>query len=278
MIYYFENMVLEVVGTLLHADANDVLVASDLHSPEDAQYTLLVIRDSGCKKKLLSILEASEGAPAYQFYFARNDELIYGFPYRAERRFSAFARGQMATPAIGEEICLNLIMECVSTELPPPILYLILTQDNINISKDNGIFFTPIINLAAMDETITERECTVCCARMILHLLEGRKKKELKSCELIRKKCRSNSYSAFSELYRDIRLTAIPAQKTGIRAKIKGFWQRNRDRFFHIFLWLCVLVAIVALIMLISQLVFGDIPMLRLFKDCFETIGTEHMK
>ncbi|MEF9972143.1 MAG: hypothetical protein RR731_07520, partial [Oscillospiraceae bacterium] len=264
MIYYFENMMLEVVSTLLHADNNDVLVAADLNSADSAQYTLLVIRDSDCKKKLLSVLDASEGKAPYQFCFARNNELIYGLPYRAERKFSSFSRAQRSSPAVAEKICLNLIMECVSSEIPQPLLYLVLTQDSVNISKDNGIFFTPVLDLSLLDETITERECTVFCARMILDLLEGRSKKKLKSCELIRKKCRSNSYSAFSELYRDIRLTAIPEQKTGFKAKIRGVWRRNRDRIFHIFLWLCVLVVIVALIMLISQLIFGDIPLLRL--------------
>ncbi|MEG0779408.1 MAG: hypothetical protein RR426_02295, partial [Oscillospiraceae bacterium] len=87
----------------------------------------------------------------------------------------------------------------------------------------------------------------------------------------------SNSYSAFSELYRDIRLTAIPSQKTGFWARLRGIWWRNRDRLFHLFLALCVPLVILALVMLVSQLIFGDIPLLRLFRHCFEMIGTESM-
>ncbi|MEG1682284.1 MAG: hypothetical protein RRY95_00850 [Oscillospiraceae bacterium] len=277
MTFYFENMELEEVGILLHGRVNDVLVCCDLRSPAAAQYTLLTIRDSDCKKKLLSVLEKTRGERPDWFCFARNEVLIYGFPYRPERKFSAFARGQLATPAIGEAICFNLIMACVSSPLPFPLLYLVLAGDGVNLTRDNDIFFTPVLDLALLDENISEKDCTRYCARMLITLLEESSKKRLKSGELLRRKCDSNSYSAFSELYRDIRLTAIPAEKTGFWARFRGFWRRNRDRLFHLFLALCVPLVILALVMLVSQLIFGDIPLLRLFRHCFEMIGTESM-
>lgn len=278
MVYTHNDMVLETVATQFSGKANDVLVCRDRNSPIGAQYTLIVIRDRDCIKKLLPVLEAQEAKSPFLFNFAQNDELIYGFPFQPERRFSAFARGQMLTPVLGETICTNLVMECISSTLPPPLLYLALTQNNVNITKDNYIFFTPVFDLSELDPEITETECTICCAKLILELLEGGTKKKLKSCELIRKKCQSNSYSAFPELYRDIKLTAMPGKKPGIKTRLKGFWLRSKDNLFRLLLVVCIVAVVIALIMLISQIIFGDIPLLRLFKNCFEFIGTERLK
>ncbi len=278
MVYSANNMMLEVVATLFSGKANDVVVCRDRNSPIGAQYTLIIIRDRDCIKTLLSILEASNSKSPHLFNFAQNDELIYGFPYQQERRFSSFARGQMQTPVLGETICTSLVMECIASALPSPLLYLALTQDNVNITTDNSIFFTPIFDLSRLDPNISETECTVYCAKLILELLEGGTKKKLKSCELIRKKCRSNSYSSFPELYRDIKLTAMPGKKQGIKARIKGVWLRSKDNLFRLLLGLCIVAVVIALVMLISQIIFGDIPLLRLFKNCFEFIGTEHLK
>lgn len=110
--------------------------------------------------------------------------------------------------------------------------------------------------------------------------LKGEKKKKkklLQSCELIEKKCRSRSYSSLAELYRDIQLTALPEKKATLKQRLKGVWIRNRDRIFRVLLVVCAIVLIVALIMLISQILFGDIPLLRLFRHCFDTIGTEQL-
>lgn len=278
MVYYVDDMVLEVVATLFSGKVNDVVVSRDNRSPVGAQYTLLVIRDHDYIKTLLRIWDSSPLPPPYLFDFAQNDELIYGFNYKPERKFSTFARGQITSPILGESISTNLIMECLTTAFPPQILYLILTQDNVQITKDNSIYFSPVLDLSPLDPELTETACTVCCATMILDFLGGGTKKKLRSSELILKKCRSNSYSSFPELYRDIKLTALSDQKQGIKARLKGFWLRNKDRFFHLLLTLCVIAAVAALIMLISQFIFGDIPLLRLFKHCFDVIGTEHLK
>lgn len=278
MVYYVDDMILEVVATLFSGSSNDILVCKDRRSPVGARYTLLVIRDKSLVKTFISITEGKGKSSFFLKSFARNDELIYCFQYQEERRFSAFARGQMTNPAKGGEICARLVMECASSTFPSPLLYLILTQDKVHITRDNRIYFTPDFDLSQLDPEKTEADCTIRCAEIILELLEGNGAKKSGSCELIRKKCRSNSYTSFPELYRDIRLTAMPGEKLSIKQRLKALWQRKKDSLFNFLLVLCTIAVIAAFIMLISQIIFGDIPLLRLFENCFDYIGTEQLK
>ena len=339
IIYYKDDMELKVVAAPYRGPANDTYICRDLRSATGARYVLIAIHDRECEKKLLTVL--AQGKNPSSFSFARNDEMIYGFPYREPRRFTAFASHQALTGFQREQTALTLVMACIASELPSPLLYLLLTQDGISITKENEIFFTPPYDLSQLDTEADETACTVRCAELVRELLsptpetpvflprqplperkrrffrrrakapeteaqpeeipvrtekpdrqaraerkaekrrqkreKKNRKKLLQSCELIEKKCRSRSYSSLAELYRDIQLTALPEKKPTFGQRIKGFWVRNRDRIFHILLVLCTIAVIIAVIMLISQLIFGDVPLLRLFRHCFYQIGTESL-
>lgn len=277
MTYSTDDMELQVIATCLAGSVNDVVVCRNLRSSIDERYTLLVVHDRSCVKELLAILDSAGTERPYLFCFAQNEAMIFAFPYRTERKFSTFAHGQILTPSTGEAICVNLIMACISSHFPPPLLYLILTQDNLHITKENDIYFSQILDLSLLDASKTETDCTVRCAEIIIELLGSVTKKRLRSHELVRRKCRNRSYSYFTELYRDIRLTAIPEKQLGIKDRLRGLWLRSRDKLFRLLLVICVFAAVAALIMLISQIVSGDIPLLRLFKHCFDIIGTEHL-
>ena len=70
----------------------------------------------------------------------------------------------------------------------------------------------------------------------------------------------------------------MPAEKTGILVRIKSFFMRNADLLFGILFWLCVILGIVALVILLSHIVWGDVPILRLFVNTFKNIGTESLQ
>ena len=101
--------------------------------------------------------------------------------------------------------------------------------------------------------------------------------RKLKSFELIRKKTGKNAYTGFPELYQDIKVTALPQMKPSLKSRFRFFWNNNRDRLFRILLVLCILLVIAALVILASQLIFGDVPLLRLFRHTFDVIGTENL-
>ncbi len=283
MIYQGGNLVLDTIWEVRKGAVNDVYVCRDLNSSVDMRYTLLVVHDRDCIKRLLAILEESDRGmaqqPAMLTSFAHGEDMCFAFPYRPERRLSAFAHGQMTSLKVREDICINLVMECLSSPLPYPLLYLVLTQDNVHLNQDNGVYFTHFLDLSQLDEANGEGACVACCAQMLLELLEGgnKRRRKLNSYELIRKKTVKNAYSAFPELYRDIKVTALPDRRQSLKDRLKAFWLRNKDRIFRLLLILCVIAVVLAVVMLISQLIFGNIPLLRLFERCFEQIGTEHL-
>ncbi len=282
MVYYAQGMELEVVSEAFRGPVNDVLVCRDRLSASGSLYTLLAVHDRECARNLLAVLENSEavGESPCLLRFSQNETLLFVFLYREERKFSAFARGQAVTPALGESICVNLVMECLSSGLPWPLLYLVLSQDGVQIAKDNTVYFTMLLDLADLDPERSEKNCVSCCARLLLELLEPaarRRRKRLKSYELIHRKSAKNVYNGFPELYQDIKVTALPAKKTSLKTKAGVFWQDHRDGLFRLLLVLCVLLVVMAAVMLISHLLFGEIPLLRLFQNRFDVIGTENL-
>ena len=98
------------------------------------------------------------------------------------------------------------------------------------------------------------------------------------SYELISRKTENNSYNSFTELYRDLRIAAMPMEKHGIFLRIRSFFHRNADRLFGILFWVCVILGIIALIILLTHVVWGDIPFFRLFVNNFKNIGTESLQ
>ena len=72
-------------------------------------------------------------------------------------------------------------------------------------------------------------------------------------------------------------MTALPRVKPSLKSTFRVFWQNNRDRLFRLLMVLCILLAIAAVVILVSQLIFGDVPLLRLFRHTFDVIGTENL-
>lgn len=282
MVYHAGDMLLDPVGELLRSTVNDVLICRDLRSPVGRCYLLLLVKDRLTVRQLLAVFQASDRVSLpetepYLLRFTENEQMGFVFPHREGRRLSTFASSQGITPFLRESICIHLVMECLSCPLPYPLLYLLLTQDGVHLSRDNTVYLLPALDLKELDPKKGESACASACAWLLLELLEGGGRRPLKSYLLIRKKISKHAYGGFPELYHDIKLTAIPETKTGLRTRLKGFWRRNRDRLFHIFLVLCVALTVVAALCLISQLIFGDIPFLRLFERAFEVIGTERL-
>ena len=285
MVYYARNMELEVISQVFHGSVNDVAVCRDRLSASGTLYTLLAVHDRECARKLLTVMEDGQrsGESACLLQFSQNETMLFLFPYREERKFSAFAAGQMTSPEAGEAICINLVMECLSTSLPWPLLYLVLEQDCVQITKDNTVYFTLILDLKDLEPARTERNCVSSCARLLLDLLAGPvaggggRRRKLKSFELIRKKTATNAYPGFPELYQDIKVTALPQMKPSLKSRFRIFWNNNRDRLFRVLLVLCFLLVIAAVVVLLSQLIFGDVPLLRLFRHTFDVIGTENL-
>jgi hypothetical protein len=280
MIFYAGNMVLEPVRDVFDGPENSVSICRDLQSPIEARYTLLVVKDRNIAKNLVAIFENSErvlpeGVTPYVACFTQNALLCYLFDYREERKITLFAPGQITSSKDWEFVCVNLVLECLSSHIPFPLLALSLEPDNVHLEKDGTVFLTPYYDLSRLSEDNDEAVCARRCAELMLSLIETRGR--LKSAELMRKKLAKNAFRSLPELYRDIKVTEIPEKKK-FRERLRGFRRRNNDRVFSVLLVVCVAVAVFALVVLISQLLFGNIPILRIFERCFDAIGTRSLR
>ncbi|MDR1322138.1 MAG: hypothetical protein LBK56_12035 [Gracilibacteraceae bacterium] len=280
MIFYAGDMVLEPVREVFTGPDNAVFVCRNSRSPVDAFYTLLTVNNKKTAKKLVTVFEnsrraAADGARPYIACFAQNTLLCYVFDYHEERRLDLFAPGQILTARDWETVSVGLVLTCLSSPLPFPLLALALKQKHIHLRKDGTVFFAPYFDLADLSEENGEAVCACLCADMLLSLFSLRG--HLKSAELMRKKLVHNSFRSLPELYHDIKITEIP-QKRNIKEKAGGLWRRNKDRFFAVLLAASAAAAVFALTVLVSQLIFGEVPVFRLFEKCFDIIGERSLR
>jgi len=271
-------MLLQPIHETLRGPQNDVLVCCDLYSPIEARYTVWVVHDRSCVKKLLHIFESAprellEGESPFAKQFADGEDMLFLFPYQSPRELMRFAFGQMPNVQARERISIDLVMACISSPMPFPLLCQMIEQDCMNIASDGSIYFTYDVDLSLVNENDGEAFCTDLCVNRVLQLLERNEK--LKSMRLLHKKLEKAAYQSLTELYRDIRLTLMPEKKPSLWIRLKGLWYRNKDRWFRWLLIFSIIIVILTLFLLLSQLIFGDVPLLRLLEHSMDVIGTE---
>ena len=268
-----------VVSTLFEGEANCCYMARLSDDMDGRSFTIVAVKDHDAIRTLMeaeSKVSSLEDTPMVDAFSYGNDYLIV-FPYRQARPLKDFFVGEALTLHEVEEIGTNLLLACISAGLPFPFFYLMLDQGQINLSKDGGIYFGFVIDMKDLDIRKTERDCTVKCAQILRGLLATKEMEKNISYELISRKSENNSYSSFTELYRDLQIAAMPVVKKGLIIRIKSFFVRNADLLFGILFWICVILGIIALVLLLSHIVWGDVPILRLFINTFKIIGTESL-
>jgi len=268
-----------VVSTLLDGEANCCYVARLTDDMGGRSFSIIAVKDHDAIRMLMEAESKIEDLKNSQLVdaFSYGNDYILVFPYRQERPLSSFFVGESMTLSEIEDIGTNLLLACMTVSLPFPILYLMLEQGQINLSKDGGIFLSFNIDLKYLDLKRTERDCTVKCAQILREMLSTKADEKNISYELLSRKSENNSYNTFTELYRDLRIAAMPVEKRGLLVRIKSFFHRNADLLFGILFWVCLILGIVALILLLSHVVWGNVPIIRWFINTFKIIGTESM-
>ena len=282
MIYESENAKYEVLSTVLSTEDFDVLICDDLSGEKRSKYTVFLVRSHELIKRLLVMFDVNatpDGSNGVMIEsFSTGKDHFFVFPYRQERALDSFFVGEGMGINQCESICCNVILACITSGIPYPLLYLVLKHRMVNISRDDSIYFSYNVDLSELDEKIGERECVVCCAEILTNLLEKASFEKAISYQILVKKSANKSYTQFIELYRDVRIASAPEGKIGLLKRIKKFFSRHSDLFFRILFVMCTIVAIVALVMLVSNLFFGDQPWLRIFYNNFKVIGTQSLE
>jgi len=275
MIYKIGDMSLNCIREVFRCEADNVSVCRDINSSAGTCYTLLTIKDHELAKEIIASFD--KAGKHFLATAPHADGFLILFPYKPERELSQFYIGSLFSNEECEKICVNLIMECMTADIPYPLLYLILDQNQINLEKDCSIHFSYGLDLSEYDSSIGERECANKCAQIVFKLIEPKQQAKAMSYALMSKKVLRESYRRFPEIFHDVKITTEAEAKSGIIKRAKAFLSRNIGRFFKLFIILCGILTVVVLLMLITQLIVGDISFFRLFDNPFEEIGTESM-
>lgn len=271
MIYRSGSRRLQELGIILRGKANDAVLCRDLQS--GGLYTVLTVKEHGTVKKLLELYGAQQDR-----FLLLSGNGGYGavFSYAEERRLSRFYV-EDGTPADCEKICLNLTAACMSCQIPWPLLYLILDQGQIHLRRDNSVELGYAVDLEELDTALTQEACVMRCAVIVRDLFKNRRRRMESAYPLLQKKIPRRGYREFRDLYADLKMAAY-RPKAGrlrrLRMKISCLWEQKLIR--PVMAVSCVLTGIV-LVMLLSDLLWGDIPLLRLFTGGLRMIGTESL-
>lgn len=277
MVYQIKNMLLNVTQELSKGDVNDVVICQDLSAVTKIFYTVLIIKKHEVAKRLLKIYEKADSERTYVTKGTYKDNYLMVYPYDEERRLKNFFGTGIYNLVECEKLCSEIVIECVTSKIPYPIMYLQLLQNRINISRYREIYFSYTLDLKELSETIGEKECVTICAKTIFSLLDKVMDEDNVSYTLIKKKIKREGYTQFIDLYKDIQAATLTLERRNIGVRVKAFFEKNRERIFRTVLVICLTVGFIALIMLLSQLIFGDIVFYRFFINTFKKIGTESL-
>ena len=279
MIYQVGEMVLQKTQDVFQGKVNDVIVCRDMAGDGDNFYTVLVVHDRTIAKKLMELFhEKEESAQRTLLHnFVWKDSYLMVFEYVRERALERFFSSEIIGLRECEEMALNLTMECLACGIPYPILFLILKQGQIHISKEQRIHLGYHVDLEEFSMSIGEKDCATLCAKIIFGYIEEMHSAKATSYKLLEKKIWKGGYDRFTQLYKDLKMASLPLNREGLLRKIRKFFRHNQDRIFFLLMMTCIILGMLALIMILSQLFFADVPFFRLFINPFKQIGTESL-
>ena len=159
------NMRLQVLSTRLIGKVNDCYICKDLASSGGTLYTVIVIKEHELVRRVLELFRLSDrqGRNTLIEGFSSGENHVLVFPYHKERPLKDFYEGDAYTLAQCENICINTILTCMSSDLPYPVLNLLLRQGQLQFSADQSVYLGFMMDLTEFDPDIKERDCVREC-------------------------------------------------------------------------------------------------------------------
>lgn len=277
MIYRSERMTLVAVMDAYHGDVNDVIICEDERA-KGAYYTVLKITDHNTVKKLLAVLEKyPDKRDCVIDMSSCEDGFLVVMDYCRVRPLLEFFETGAQSKERAERISLHLVAACIGSKLPYPLLELALKGYQVHLRQDDSVDIGCVLDLKQLDLASDERACANACARIVRELLDQVPERRMVSLQLLNKKLPLQNYYTFRELYQDLHISAEGSPRRGLLGRIRSWILRNQESIFRVLLWISVLLMILVVLMALSNVVFGDIPFMRLFFNSFRRIGTESM-
>lgn len=277
MILETGTMRLICVREIINGKVNDVVVCREESGSIKSWYTVWMFKDHNMARTVLAEFDGVRGDKKYPEYFSCGPSFCLLFPYVPERPLQRFYIRQAFTPEERERIWRELVFRCMSCGLPAAVLYLLLTDGQLRLDRDGTVSLQYVADFEQYDQNITQKDCVRECAAILLKMLEEEGGRTLRNAKLLRGRLEHDGYEDFMQLYQDIRILTSHEKRDGVLSGVLRRMTERRDIVFRIMLLAAVLLAVSALILFLSQLISGDMSILRIFKKGFETIGTESL-
>ena len=279
MVYQVGEMLLEKTQEVFQGKVNDVIVCRDIAGDGKRYYTVLLVYDRDTAKIVMDLFHRGDEQKRTKFIadFTWKDQYLIVFDYVRERPLERFFTSEVSGIQACEEMGLNLVVECLACKVPYPVLYLMLKQGQIHISRDRNVYLGFCIDLEELSMAVSEKDCATLCAKIVFSYLGQMRSVKITSYKLLEKKIWKGGYQRFTQLYKDLKMASQPLEKESIWFKIRRFFKHNQDKIFFLLMVICIALGLLALMMILSQLFFSDVPFFRLFINPFKKIGTESL-
>ena len=265
-----------IIREVLRGEANDVYVCRDKKEPAAPYKTVLIVKNRHIAKELMGTL-----GDTCEEYFMRNEDAGFVFPYDGERPLYRFYQGTVLSGGSSEtRIWLELVVRCMTSKMPHPLLRLILEQDQVHVGADGAVWFGYFLDLSEYDASVGEKENAQLCAEHIAELIEldaGKKEMANKSYmkKLLAKKMERGRYDEFIRLYGDVKLMLKEDGNQKKKERLLAYVAARRDLIYRMLSAVGIALACIVIITLAGNLVFGDFTLWRLFSGPLDKIGTE---
>lgn len=280
MEYYSGKHHFKRIGEIISNQTNDVCICEESGSLSEKRYLFWVVKNRVLARTLLEVFHEKDETPLYLETFSSRENTVFVFPYSEERSLFRFLGGELLTEKEQEKVWRQLTETCMACDIPYAILFQILRQRRLQIQPDGEITFSYALDLRNFQTERSEADCAAACAEIILELMEMSKAKVSALQRILQEKCEEDGYISLTELFQDIISNSKSFKKNkkenGLKRAVKNLIS-NKDKLVKILLVLSILLLAVAAFFVISQLRYGEIPILRLFQNTFQTIGTEQL-
>lgn len=276
------SMRLLVVREVLKGKANDVVICMEEGKPAGSYYTVWVMKDHTMAKAVFRDFfhknpENRGTQNAYLEYFSQGASFYFTFPYEQERPLMRFYKKEIYDLENRRRILLQMVAKCMTSGLPDTILYLILMQEQLQLGQDGEVRFQYMINFDDYPKKEVSVECVRLCAGIVYKLLGEEGKYGFAGQKLIEKKLARNIYFDMGVLYRDVRLVMDKKPNRSFMTKFSKLSQARERKIFSIVFFVCIILTCFTMFMMVSQIVWGEVPLFRIFNNSFEQIGTESL-
>ena len=205
----------KTVQKIKKSAANEVLVCEDIYDEKGNLHTVLSVADHYVMRRFIEVYDQADYIEENTVadMFSDDGKFFIVYPYVRERELEKFYMGGAMTLRECEDVCVNLIIACMTSNLPWPVLYLILKQREIQMARDGSVTLSYRIDLTELDPAGGASDCAIECAKILLWMLEPKSRSKANSYVLLKKKSEKSSYSSFKDLYKDVEIAADPERR-----------------------------------------------------------------